>query len=116
MRLKLLFYVCLFTCTLQAGNDISNKLEALCSSLVDSLPSSVKSARVAVIPFEDKTGNDSYGLSTSEYLVVILKKKNIFSLINDPVDLMPFMRKKWSNLDKNGTFLLKNLLNQQSHL
>ena len=82
MRFKLLFCLCLYACTLHAGNDISNKLETLCSSLVDSLPASVKSARVAVIPFEDKTGNDSYGLSTSEYLVVLLKKKNIFSLID----------------------------------
>lgn len=82
MRFKLLFILYLLAFSLKAGNDISNKLETLCSSLVDSLPASVKSTRVAVIPFEDKTGNDSYGLSTSEYLVVLLKKKNIFSLID----------------------------------
>lgn len=82
MRFKLAVCICLSLFSLSPADNISGKLEALCSSLVDSLPASVKSARVAVIPFEDKTGNDSYGLSTSEYLVVLLKKRNIFSLVD----------------------------------
>ncbi len=64
------------------ADQVTKNLTSLCTSLVDSLPPSILSAKVVVIPFEDKTGNDAYGLSISEYIVVILQKKGAFLLVD----------------------------------
>ncbi len=80
MKIKSIFLILILAVAASSGDNISKKLDQLCASLVDSLPAPVKSARVVIIPFEDKTGNESYSLGISEYLIVALQKEKVFSL------------------------------------
>lgn len=68
---KIITIIFVFT-GISIADNISKRLDSLCTSLVGSLPDSVLSSRLAVIPFDDKTSNETNGLSVSEYIVVSL--------------------------------------------
>jgi TolB-like protein len=72
---------------LLASQNVEQKIQALCDSLVRQFPDSIATPRLAVLPFTDITGK-SQGQGVAEYVVSCLQKSKRFLL----VDRMEFQK------------------------
>jgi TolB-like protein len=64
-----------------ASQNVEEKIQSLCDSLVVQFPDSITSPRLAVLPFSDKTGK-AQGQAVAELVVSCLQKSKRFSLVD----------------------------------
>ena len=87
MKKKIALFVFLLSLPLLASQNVEQKIQFLCDSLVRQFPDSIAMPRLAVVPFTDNTGK-SQGQGVAEYMVACLQKGKRFAL----VDRMEFQK------------------------